>query len=176
MVKRTFINLPDAKKKRITAALLHEFSSYPLAKAQVARIVKEAGIARGAFYKYFADLNDAYLYLYRQAIQEIHWRINPTGDFKAAFFYDRVCQFISQTQGSKYEQLVKMHLLHNESALPELRQEYSAQLLKMSPAMWSAMVLSHQTINAILATPAQQKQILARFKESLQLIERGQEK
>lgn len=176
MVKQTFINLPDAKKKRITAALLHEFSSYPLAKAQVARIVKEAGIARGAFYKYFADLTDAYLYLYRQAIRKIHWQINPTSDFKAAFFYDRVCQFINQTQGSKYEQLMKMQMLHNESALPELRQINSAQLLQMSPAMWSAMVLSHQTINSIFADPAQQKHYLARFKESLQLIERGQEK
>ena len=28
MVKQTFLNLPDEKKKRITAALLHEFSNH----------------------------------------------------------------------------------------------------------------------------------------------------
>ena len=53
MVSETFINLSDEKKQKIAQALLKEFSTYPLAKAQVARIVKDAGIARGAFYKYF---------------------------------------------------------------------------------------------------------------------------
>ena len=59
MPSQTFLNLKPEKQARIYAALLTEFSAYPLAKAQVARIVKEAQIARGAFYKYFADLNDA---------------------------------------------------------------------------------------------------------------------
>ena len=59
MVSETFINLSDEKKQKIEGALLKEFSTYPLAKAQVARIVKDAGIARGAFYKYFGDLKDS---------------------------------------------------------------------------------------------------------------------
>ena len=62
MVKQTFFNLPDEKKQRVTTALLHEFSNHPLPDAQVARIVTEAEIARGAFYKYFDDLTDAYAY------------------------------------------------------------------------------------------------------------------
>ena len=65
MVSETFINLSDEKKQKIEGALLKEFSTYPLAKAQVARIVKDAGIARGAFYKYFGDLKDSYIYLWR---------------------------------------------------------------------------------------------------------------
>ena len=51
MVSQTFKNLAPLKKERITAALLTEFSTYPLKDAQVARIVKDAQIARGAFYK-----------------------------------------------------------------------------------------------------------------------------
>ena len=43
MVSETFINLSDEKKQKIEGALLKEFSTYPLAKAQVARIVKDAG-------------------------------------------------------------------------------------------------------------------------------------
>lgn len=70
MVKETFTNLDEHKKQRVTQALLHEFSQHSLADAQVARIVKEANIARGAFYKYFTDLTDAYLYLY-----QIAWHI-----------------------------------------------------------------------------------------------------
>ena len=56
MVKSTFTNLPTAKRQKIEAVLLEEFSTYPLAQAKVSHIVKKADIARGAFYKYFDDL------------------------------------------------------------------------------------------------------------------------
>ena len=68
MPSTTFKNLNRQKKELITNALLTEFSQHSLASAQVARIVKQAGIARGAFYKYFADLTEAYQYLYQVAI------------------------------------------------------------------------------------------------------------
>ena len=50
MPKSTFENLPEAKKQRVWRALLNEFSQHDLADAQVARVVKNAEIARGAFY------------------------------------------------------------------------------------------------------------------------------
>ena len=71
MPSTTFENLNLQKKELITNALLTEFSQHSLASAQVARIVKQAGIARGAFYKYFTDLTEAYQYLYQVAILEI---------------------------------------------------------------------------------------------------------
>ena len=77
MPSTTFENLNRQKKELITNALLTEFSQHSLASAQVARIVKQAGIARGAFYKYFADLTEAYQYLYQVAILEIHTRVRP---------------------------------------------------------------------------------------------------
>ncbi|MEM5031883.1 hypothetical protein AAEZ42_05215 [Limosilactobacillus fermentum] len=49
MPSSTFTNLPDEKRQRIEAALLNEFSNHTLATAQVARIVKDAQIARGPF-------------------------------------------------------------------------------------------------------------------------------
>lgn len=174
MVKQTFLNLPDEKKKRVTRALLNEFSHHALAKAQVARIVKDAQIARGAFYKYFDDLTDAYLYLYRQAIHEIHFKMNPQGEFKPDFFYERVVKFISDTQHSKYEPLMKMHMLYNEAALPNAYQTNSEQLLHLTPVMWSAMVLSHEVINLVFADPKHGKENLARFKKSLFILKRGE--
>lgn len=173
MVKQTFLNLPDEKKKRITAALLHEFSNHALIDAQVARIVKDANIARGAFYKYFDNLTDAYTYLYRIAIQEIHMNMHPSEKFDPAFFYDRVCEFISETQHSKYGAMMKLHMLRNEAALPGAMKTNSEQLLKMSPEMWSAMVLSHEVINSVFVDPENREKNLKRFKESLYLIDRG---
>ena len=72
MPTSTFRHLTVEKRARITDALLTEFSQYGLADAQVARIVADAQIARGAFYKYFKDLTDAYQYLYGVALDEIH--------------------------------------------------------------------------------------------------------
>ena len=173
MVKSTFKNLPEEKKQRITAALLHEFSDHSLPDAQVARIVKEANIARGAFYKYFDDLTDAYTYLYEIAVQEIHTNMNPGDKFDPDFFYEQVVKFIDETQHGKYEALMKQHMLHNESALPDGMNTNSEQLLHMTPEMWAAMVLSHEVINSVFADPIHEKQNLARYKESLYLIDRG---
>ncbi len=65
MPSSTFEHLSEKKKNTIILALLHEFSEVSLSKAQVAPIVKDAEIARGAFYKYFSDLTDAYIFLYK---------------------------------------------------------------------------------------------------------------
>lgn len=176
MVKQTFLNLSDEKKQRVTDALLHEFSNHALTEAQVARIVKDANIARGAFYKYFDDLTDAYTYLYEIAIQQIHMNMQPASKFDPDFFYDRVCKFIDETQHSKYEPMMKLHMLRNEAAIPGSMRTNSEQLLHMSPEMWSAMVLSHEVINSVFADPDHKKQNLERFKESLYLIDRGSKK
>lgn len=120
MVSETFINLSDEKKQKIAQALLKEFSTYPLAKAQVARIVKDAGIARGAFYKYFGDLKDAYGYLYSLAMKEVHMG-PPTRlkEFDPEFFYKMTVNFIDQTENSIYFDLIKLHLSQNQAFIGE---------------------------------------------------------
>ncbi|MBA1394751.1 TetR/AcrR family transcriptional regulator, partial [Lactobacillus sp. XV13L] len=72
MVSTTFLNLKDDKRQRIMRVLLTEFSHNTLPQAQVARIVEQAQIARGSFYKYFTDLIDAYVYVLRKALVQIH--------------------------------------------------------------------------------------------------------
>lgn len=49
MPSQTFENLPQSKQALVRQALLEEFSNHDLADAQVARIVKNAQIARGPF-------------------------------------------------------------------------------------------------------------------------------
>lgn len=176
MVKATFKNLPQAKKERITAALLNEFSHYPLTKSQVARIVKDAQIARGAFYEYFDDLTDAYQYLYRQALKLIHMRISPNGKFDAAFFYQSVVNFVDETENCKYRDLIKLHLLQNQAALPDDTKKVAQRFLRMPAAMWSVMILSHEVIKEIFADPTNRQAYLKRYKDALDLIDRGRGK
>lgn len=160
----------------MTAALLNEFSHHALTDSQVARIVKDADIARGAFYKYFDDLTDAYMYLYRIAIQDIHINMSPGDKFDPDFFYERVLKFIDETQHSKYEPMMKLHMLQNEAALPNSMRINSEQLLHMSPEMWSAMVLSHEVITAVFADPDNKEKNLKRYKEALYLLDKGAKK
>ncbi|QGV04024.1 TetR/AcrR family transcriptional regulator [Lactobacillus acetotolerans] len=172
MVKATFKNLPKEKKDRVTAALLNEFGHHTLKDAQVARIVKDAGIARGAFYKYFNDLTDAYCYLFRIAIKGIHSDMSPTEKYDPQVFYDRVLSFLDKTSHSKYESLIKLHVTHNETDLPATYSNAQG-LLNMSPELWSAMVLSHEVIGEVLSDPDDEKKELLRFKKSLEILKKG---
>lgn len=143
MVSETFINLSDEKKQKIAQALLKEFSTYPLAKAQVARIVKDAGIARGAFYKYFGDLKDAYGYLYSLAMKEVH------------IYFD----------------LIKLHLSQNQAFIGEDEKQKDA-FLNLNSQVWAAMVLTHEAIDLALFDKKNKAKILKRYHESLCLLQR----
>ena len=163
MVSETFINLSDEKKQKIAQALLKEFSTYPLAKAQVARIVKDAGIARGAFYKYFGDLKDAYGYLYSLAMKEVHMG-PPTRlkEFDPEFFYKMTVNFIDQTENSIYFDLIKLHLSQNQAFIGEDEKQKD----------WAAMVLTHEAIDLALFDKKNKAKILKRYHESLCLLQR----
>ncbi|CAJ1230192.1 transcriptional regulator [Levilactobacillus zymae] len=160
----TFDHLAPEKKDRITAALLTEFSQYGLADAQVARIVTAAGIARGAFYKYFADLTDAYQYLYGVALSEIHQAIPSearNGDLMTD--YQAVVQFVDQVSNSRYYRLIQRHFTQNESLVPAPPLAPAT----MPATAWAAMVLSHATIKEILLAPDQQAAALQRLRTAL---------
>jgi AcrR family transcriptional regulator len=63
MPKQTFLNLPAAKKERLTAIAIEEFAANDFESASVSRIVARAGIAKGSIYQYFEDKRDLYLHL-----------------------------------------------------------------------------------------------------------------
>lgn len=171
MVKSTFKNLPLKKKQRIEQALLNEFSSYPLSKAQVARIVKEANIARGAFYKYFDDLNDAYRYIYHQVMKEVHLNYrNLMKGYDPDLFYQMTVDFINKAEQCPYRELIKLHLLENDIQLQPDPKKMSERLLGLDARSWSAMVLTHEVINLALFDPENRKKNLERYRESLELL------
>lgn len=60
MPTQRFYNLPDEKKDRITAAAVDEFVANGIDAAEVAGVIRRAGIPRGSFYQYFADMDDLF--------------------------------------------------------------------------------------------------------------------
>jgi AcrR family transcriptional regulator len=67
---QTFFNLSNDKRERIINAAMEEFAQYSFNQASIARIIEQAGISRGSFYQYFADIKDVYKFLFEKAGQE----------------------------------------------------------------------------------------------------------
>jgi AcrR family transcriptional regulator len=176
MVSTTFKNLSDEKKHKINEALIKEFSSYPLSASKVSRIVSDAGIARGAFYKYFEDLHDAYNYIYTYAIGQIHagFQHDPNVHYSAEDYLKSVSDFVNQVNRSEYFDLVKMHITTNEALLEHLNQEkFSEITLKahLDANTWANAVLTHETIKLILTHPEAKEFLLKRYKDALLLLD-----
>lgn len=72
MPKSTFLNLPNEKKRRLIEILLENFSARHISQVKVADIVEDMAMSRGAFYKYFEDLEDAYTYTIQYYSIQIH--------------------------------------------------------------------------------------------------------
>lgn len=72
MPKETFLNLSQNKKQRIEQILLEKFYNRHISQVKVSEIVEAMQMSRGAFYKYFQDLEDAYFYLIHKYAMEIH--------------------------------------------------------------------------------------------------------
>ncbi|AVI93913.1 putative Transcriptional regulator [Oenococcus oeni] len=182
MVSKTFLNLDSKKQARIIAALNQEFSSYSLAEAQVARIVKDAAISRGAFYKYFDDLDDAYLHLYKLAMTDIHrnlvGRLNNF-NFDPNLYIEEVENFVNQINQTDYYQFIKMHFLKNESLLAGKRKSPSrgsSSSTEENDRQWAAKVLSHETIKLIMLNPEVKDMAITRLAILLkQLSKKGDE-
>lgn len=170
MPTQTFMNLSADKQERIQTALLNEFSHYPLSNAQVARIVKEAHIARGAFYKYFADLNDAYQYLFQIALDAVHDDLSTANYHDPQFLIEKMQQFVSKTHRSHYFELFKMHFKTNETLVPSPIQTSTSN---MTAKTWMIFTLSHETLRLIFLDEKNQELYLKRFAEALNLIKKG---
>lgn len=165
MPTNTFANLKPAKKEQVRQALLTEFSNHSLASAQVARIVKQAGIARGAFYKYFTDLTDAYQYLYQTAIIEIHTPLTRARHLlTAAEYVDQIKAFVSEIDASPYYELMRQHFQTNEGLL---RDQAAIPIKPHTARGWAVMVLCHETIKDCLLQPAEKQRAIERLEETL---------
>ncbi|WP_429971592.1 TetR/AcrR family transcriptional regulator [Fructilactobacillus sp. Tb1] len=164
MPSKTFMNLNDDKRNRITTVLLSVFSQDSLNEAKVSTIVKQAGISRGAFYKYFSDLNDAYQYIFRIAMQNIHRPFKFDRTLNTETIMTAIQEFVNQQRDGKYHDFIKLYYQKNQYLLPT---QYEPDVSKLSPEQWSSSVLIHQTIKDCLLYPAAENKYLDLLKKSL---------
>lgn len=175
MPSKKFELLKADKKSRITKALMHEFANHSLASAQIARIVKEAHIARGSFYVYFADLDDAYLYAYGQAMRHLHQPLNFTGSQKptTADYLSAVKHFLQAVDEQQLRQWMVFHIRINVGLLHAHGHEFDRSVVasRQDDLIWAIQTLVHQSINEALVEPEQQEAIIQRLGKLLHLLE-----
>jgi TetR/AcrR family transcriptional regulator len=70
MPTETFNNLPVEKRNLLLHLAIEEFAGRSYRAASISNIVREAGIAKGSFYQYFADKKACYRYLVEIATEE----------------------------------------------------------------------------------------------------------
>lgn len=163
---KTLVKLKPTKKAAIEAALLAEFSRYPVAEAQVARIVKDAGISRGAFYNYFADLIDAYRYIYQVAMHDIHQSVHGKMA-RGPALVSTVRDFVENAQSSKYYRLLQMHFRHNEAYVAH----WIAPVKTGGARQWAQQTLVHDTLRGAIVEPETAEARLVQLTTILKILE-----
>ncbi|KAF1304196.1 TetR family transcriptional regulator [Enterococcus saccharolyticus] len=117
MPKETFLNLPEEKKVHIDHILLEKFYNRHISQVKVSEIVEAMQMSRGAFYKYFQDLEDAYTYLVGKYSTVVHGNILTSINEHKNDFFLGIEQFLitcSQAQPtSEYWQILQLLTRNN---------------------------------------------------------------
>ncbi|WP_040950806.1 TetR/AcrR family transcriptional regulator [Gorillibacterium massiliense] len=87
-----FLNLDEDKKIRILNAAMKEFAAKGYERASTNEIVKEAEIAKGLLFHYFANKKQLYLFLYDYCIDVIIEDFYKKMDYSRTDFFDRLRQ------------------------------------------------------------------------------------
>lgn len=127
MIKKTFYNLPEEKRKRIIGAVMNEFSSAPAEKISINKIIKAAGISRGSFYQYFDDKVDLVEVLTKAFVKKSEGSTKQAlllsnGDIFYTFenLFDTISEFADDPGQKK----VLKNLLKNLKANDDIISEY----------------------------------------------------
>ena len=131
MPSETFNNLSEDKKDRIITSLKNTFAKKSIFDASVKEVVEDLKIARGSFYQYFEDLEDAYFMILDRETVDIHHlfqkilRENDFDIFKSLEIYGEELQEILFEE-ENYS-IYKNRFLHWTCQLESKWQEYKRE-------------------------------------------------
>lgn len=127
MIKQTFYNLPEEKRKRVVSAVIAEFSESEDEKISINRIIKRAGISRGSFYQYFDDKVDLVEVL-QQSFAGLIWADAETllnaADGDVFDTYAKLFDTVASFADDAHKRSILRRLLRNLHANDDLVSEY----------------------------------------------------
>lgn len=89
MPKKTFFNLPEEKRERITQALIKYFAHKPYSRANIQDVAKESQVSKGSMYQYFENKKDMYFYVIAEVLNR-YLKIVRDYDFETISLFDYV--------------------------------------------------------------------------------------
>ncbi len=127
MIKPTFYNLPDDKRRRVIQAIVCEFAEASDEKISINRIVKRAGISRGSFYQYFDDKVDLIEVLLKRFVELVIEGLNKAvkdsnGD--VFYIYEGLFDIVASFAENETNRTVLRRLARNLRANNDLVSEY----------------------------------------------------
>ncbi len=88
--RQTFRNLPPERQQRFLAAALAEFAAHGYRKASLNRLVQGLGIAKGSVYRYFANKEALFHYLFEDFVVQAKWAVRETAAAAGPDFFAQV--------------------------------------------------------------------------------------
>ena len=198
MASERFRNLPEEKKQRIIAAARDGLSRVPYDEVSINRIVKEAGIARGSFYEYFADKDDMIEYLmgdYCRRMERMFGAMFQAGrldifdaareavactvEFSREEGREALCRNLfscmRMNRRFSFEQMMDTERALVTTGLPEIDRERfrDASDEAVSLLLDTLVVLARNTIARIFTDPENREQYLAQLDRRLVIIKHG---
>ena len=86
MPRDTWWNLPEEKRARITEAAMHEFGSRGFSAGSLNVIAREAGVAKGSLFQYFADKLDFFAAMSEEVTASIRATVVGQADLSGGYF------------------------------------------------------------------------------------------
>lgn len=98
MPKETFFRLRDEKQEGILRSAIQEFVKHGFERAKISNIAKNAGIATGSIYQYFADKNELYVYCAKWSIEMFMKKLGSRSDLESMDIYEYFNDGLTKTE------------------------------------------------------------------------------
>lgn len=108
MPTQAFYKLDSAKRRQLLDSAIHEFSEIPYEKVSVFKIAQNADVSRSAFYYYFKDKRDIYLYLINEVKDEFIKLYNVDEKNVELFSLGKnIFEFVTAIKGTNWEKFFR---------------------------------------------------------------------
>ncbi len=87
--RATFTNLDPEKQERITSVMVREFAVQGYGRASLNTIAREAGVAKGSLYQYFANKEAMFLFVFERFTELVKAAVAAAGHGRPGF-WDKV--------------------------------------------------------------------------------------
>lgn len=138
-----FDSLDDTKRSRILDAAEEEFGDHGFARASLNRIIRAAGISKGAVYYYFDDKRDLFTTLIERRLKEhLGSPLDPAG-LDATTFWPEIEAWIERTVQASVQRPTLMRLVRTVLSMTgDIRRD---------PRLAPLYDLAYQTIRDLIA-------------------------